>query len=105
MVAVDDLDPPGEAKIKSESTGVPPSAPPKDAFAERGESMPRDHTWSRASIVGGSGALRHRPEGGSLCRRAPPIPKALPLCSLIGASCLQRGGCEREREDDVMLTS
>ena len=66
MVAVDDLDPPGEAKIKSESTGVPPSAPPKDAFAERGESMPRDHTWSRASIVGGSGALRHRPEGGSL---------------------------------------
>ena len=33
------------------------------------------------------------------------IPKALPLCSLVGAGCLQRGGCERERGDDIMLTS
>jgi hypothetical protein len=48
--------------------------------------------------------------GGSLCSGAPPtahqfVHSSLPLCSLIGASCLQRGGCERERGDDVMLTS
>ena len=36
---------------------------------------------------------------------APPVPIALPFCSLIGASCLQRGGCERERGDDVNMTS
>ena len=45
MVAVDDLDPPGEAKIKSESTGVPPSAPPKEAFAERADA------WGTSSDV------------------------------------------------------
>jgi hypothetical protein len=56
--------------------------------------------------------------GGSVCPEAPPMgggsvcPEArlslystLPLCSLVGASCLKRGGCERERVDDVMLTS
>ena len=36
MVSVDqDLDPPEEAKIKSEPMGVPTSAPPKEALAER----------------------------------------------------------------------
>ena len=59
-----------------------------------------------------------------MCHKAPPVPElygalhegvrvpwgtasplALPLCSLIGASCLQRGGCERERGDDINMTS
>ena len=35
MVAVDDLDPPEEAKIKSEPMGVHTGAPPKEALAER----------------------------------------------------------------------
>jgi hypothetical protein len=35
MVAVEDLDPPEEEKIKSEPMGVPTSAPPKEALAER----------------------------------------------------------------------
>jgi hypothetical protein len=45
MVAVDDLDPPGEAKIKSESMGVPPSAPPKEAFAEWADAWGTGH-WT-----------------------------------------------------------
>ena len=35
MVAVEDLDPPEQEKIKSEPMGVPTSAPPKEALAER----------------------------------------------------------------------
>jgi hypothetical protein len=35
MVAVDDLDPPEEAKIKTEPMGVHTGAPPKEALAER----------------------------------------------------------------------
>ena len=35
MVAVEDLDHPEEEKIKSEPMGVPTSAPPKEALAER----------------------------------------------------------------------
>ena len=42
---------------------------------------------------------------GSCALEAPPVPKLKPLCSLIGASCLQRGGCERERGVDVDMTS
>ena len=35
MVAVEDLDPPEEAKIKSKPKGVPSSAPLTEALAER----------------------------------------------------------------------
>ena len=35
MVAVEDLDPPEEAKIKTEPMGVHTGAPPKEALAER----------------------------------------------------------------------
>ena len=35
MVSVDDLNPPEEAKIKTEPMGVHTGAPPKEALAER----------------------------------------------------------------------
>jgi hypothetical protein len=49
MVAVDDLDPPGEAKIKYEEMGVPASAQPTEALAE--------DKGSRRGCNGDGGAL------------------------------------------------
>ena len=51
MVSVEDLDPPEEAKIKSEPKGVPHGAPPKEELAERAsewgetsaDKLPDDH--------------------------------------------------------------
>ena len=56
MVSVEDLDPPEEAKIKSEPKGVPHGAPPKEELAERAsewgetsaDKLPDDHEESTA---------------------------------------------------------